>query len=173
MMRANALEDVRGYRDDLIAGEEPELCVRLRAAGWRIWRLKSEMTVHDAAMMHFSQWWRRAVRAGYAFALGAYLHGAPPERHFVWEARRAWLFGIWLPLVCLGLGFLFGPWGWAGWLIYPFHMLQKIVRSRGPLSHRGLFALFDVLILFPQSWGAMMFLFDRLLARQPHLIEYK
>src|ERR1700686_613653 len=47
MMRANALEDVRGYRDDLIAGEEPELCVRLRAAGWRIWRLKSEMTVHD------------------------------------------------------------------------------------------------------------------------------
>ena len=32
MIRADALEAVGGYRDDLIAGEEPELCVRLRAA---------------------------------------------------------------------------------------------------------------------------------------------
>ena len=62
MMRADALEAVGGYRDDLIAGEEPELCVRLRAAGWRIWRLDREMTLHDAAMTRFDQWWRRAVR---------------------------------------------------------------------------------------------------------------
>ncbi len=39
MMRVAALRDVGGYREDLIAGEEPELCVRLRQAGWRIWRL--------------------------------------------------------------------------------------------------------------------------------------
>ena len=91
MIRAAALENVGGYRDDLIAGEEPELCIRLRAAGWRIWRLPYEMTSHDAAMTRFSQWWRRAMRAGYAFAQGAHLHGASPERHWVWESRRAWL----------------------------------------------------------------------------------
>ena len=109
MMRVDALEAVGGFRDDLIAGEEPELCVRLRAAGWRIWRLDAEMALHDAAMTRFAQWWRRALRSGYAFAQGAYLHGAPPERHWVWESRRAWLWGVWLPLACLAVGLCSGP----------------------------------------------------------------
>ena len=71
MMRIDALDAGGGYREDLIAGEEPELCVRLRAAGWKIWRLDHEMTLHDAAMLHFSQWWRRQMRSGYAFAQGS------------------------------------------------------------------------------------------------------
>ena len=56
MIRASALAAAGGYREDMIAGEEPELCFRLRAAGWRVWRLDAEMTLHDAAMIHFSQW---------------------------------------------------------------------------------------------------------------------
>ena len=125
LMRAEAFEKVGRYRADLIAGEEPELCVRLRRAGWRIWRLDCEMTLHDAAMTRFSQWWRRALRGGYAFAQGAYLHGATPERHCVWESRRAWLWGLWLPLACFAAGLVFGPWGWAAWLIYPVQMLRQ------------------------------------------------
>ena len=50
MLRAKAVEEVGGYREDLIAGEEPELSVRLRRTGWRIWRLDAEMTMHDAGM---------------------------------------------------------------------------------------------------------------------------
>ncbi len=103
MIRTAALEKMGGYREDVIAGEEPELCVRLRKAGWRVWRLDSEMTLHDAAMTRFGQWWQRGVRAGYAFALGAHLHGAAPERHWVWESRRAWLWGILVaPCVLVG-----------------------------------------------------------------------
>jgi glycosyltransferase involved in cell wall biosynthesis len=37
MIRADAIAQVHGYRTDLIAGEEPELCLRLRTAGWKIW----------------------------------------------------------------------------------------------------------------------------------------
>jgi cellulose synthase/poly-beta-1,6-N-acetylglucosamine synthase-like glycosyltransferase len=173
MIRTQALESVGGYRDDVIAAEDDELCVRLRAAGWHIWRLKSEMTLHDAALIHFSQWWRRAMRGGYGFALGTYLHGAPPERHFVWQWRRAWLFGIWLPLICLAAGLMFEPWGWAAWLIYPLHVLQKTVRFQGPIHDRAMLAIFDVLGHFPQSWGAVKFLRDRLLGRQARIIEYK
>ena len=55
MMRAPALQAVGGYRESMIAGEEPELCVRLRQAGWRIHRLDREMTLHDAAITHFSR----------------------------------------------------------------------------------------------------------------------
>src|SRR5262249_504972 len=56
MILAKAFEAVGGFRDDLIASEEPELCVRLRAAGYRIWRLDLEMTLHDASMTRFGQW---------------------------------------------------------------------------------------------------------------------
>ena len=50
LMRRDAFRAVGGFDPALIAGEEPELCVRLRAAGWRIWRLDAEMTLHDAAI---------------------------------------------------------------------------------------------------------------------------
>jgi GT2 family glycosyltransferase len=173
MMRTNALEAVGGYRGDLIAGEEPELCVRLRAVGWRIWRLDAQMALHDAAMTRFGQWWRRALRGGYAFAQGAYLHGAPPERHFAWEVRRAWLWGVWLPLACLAIGLIFEPWGWAVWLIYPLQLLRQTMRNRGSLNHRALLALFQLLARFPEGIGQLMFMRDRLLSRQVRLIEHK
>jgi len=173
MIRANALVGAGAYRDDLIAGEEPELCVRLRAAGWRIWRLPREMTLHDAAMTRFSQWWRRAFRCGYAFAQGAYLHGAPPERHYVWESRRAWLWGVWLPLACLAASLTFGPWGWAVWLIYPLQVLRQTLRNTGSLRERATLAVFQLLGRFPEALGQIRFTRDRVFGRQARLIEYK
>ena len=173
LMRTDAFEQAGGYRTDLIAGEEPELCVRLRAAGWRVWRLDTEMTLHDAAMTRFSQWWRRTVRNGYAFAQGAYLHGASPERHYVWESLRAWLWGVLLPLGCLLSGLAFGTWGWAAWLIYPLQLLRQTLRNPGSLRQRALLALFQLLGRFPEGWGQIKFMRDLLLGRRAHLIEYK
>ena len=49
----------------MAAGEEPELCQRLREKGWKVLRIDAEMTVHDSAMLRFGQWWKRAVRSGY------------------------------------------------------------------------------------------------------------
>jgi glycosyltransferase involved in cell wall biosynthesis len=173
MIRVAALQATNGYREDLIAGEEPELCVRLRAAGWRIWRLDAEMTLHDAAMTRLDQWWRRALRGGYAFAQGAYLHGNSSERHYVWEARRASLWGVWLPLACIAAGLMWEPWGWTAWLIYPLQVLRQTVRNSGSLSERATLGLFQVLARFPESWGQIKFLRDRLLGHQTRLIEYK
>lgn len=64
LMRITAIDEVGGFNSKLVAGEEPELCVRLRGNGWEIWRLEAEMAVHDAAMTKFSQWWKRARRGG-------------------------------------------------------------------------------------------------------------
>jgi glycosyltransferase involved in cell wall biosynthesis len=173
LMRVNVFEQAGRYRPDLIAGEEPELCVRIRAAGWRIWRLDAEMTLHDAAMTRLSQWWRRALRAGYAYAQGANLHGAPPERHNIWQARRAWLWGIWLPLGCVAAGLVFWPWGWVTLLIYPLQALRLTLRGSGPLRDRATIAVFQVLARFPEGLGQIRFLMNRLLNRQATLIEYK
>jgi glycosyltransferase involved in cell wall biosynthesis len=173
MMRVSALEAVGGYRDDVIAAEDDELCVRLRAAGWRIWRIGGEMTLHDAALTHFSQWWRRSVRCGYAFALGSHLHGSPPERHFVWQSRRAWFWGVWLPLGCTTAGLLLGPWGWVTWLIYPLQLLRQTIRNDGDLPDRALLALFQLLARFPEALGQIKFTCDRLRAHTAQIIEYK
>ncbi|MCZ7679547.1 MAG: hypothetical protein M5U28_12600 [Sandaracinaceae bacterium] len=60
-------------------------------------RLDAEMTLHDAAMTRFSQWWRRAERSGHAYAELAAMHGAPPERCYVRETRRIWAWGAAVP----------------------------------------------------------------------------
>lgn len=68
MFRLDAYHAVGGFDPAMIAGEEPELCTRLRGAGWRIMRLDAPMTIHDADMHRFGQWWRRGLRSGFGFA---------------------------------------------------------------------------------------------------------
>lgn len=173
LMRADAFAAVKGFCADLIAGEEPELCVRLRAIGWKVWRLGEEMTLHDAAMTHFSQWWQRTLRGGHAFAEGAFLHGASPERHWRQESRRAWLWGLAIPVATVVASLLFG---WVGLLVllaYPLQVLR--LARRGHLSAREnwLHAGFLVLGKFPEMFGQFKFLLSRLGAGKTSLIEYK
>jgi GT2 family glycosyltransferase len=166
LIRSSALDAVGGYNPDLIAGEEPELCVRLRKAGWRVWRLDIEMTLHDAAMTRFSQWWRRAARAGHAYAEGAALHGAPPERHGVARTRRALLWGAALPLAVLGLA-LVTPWALLLLLAYPAQILRLAPREGWAR------AVFLTLGKFPEAQGVLTYAWRRLTGGRRALIEYK
>jgi glycosyltransferase involved in cell wall biosynthesis len=68
MMRRVSLEAVNGYDDTLIAGEEPDMCRRMRGLGFTILHIDSPMTGHDLAMYSCRQYWRRAVRTGHAYA---------------------------------------------------------------------------------------------------------
>jgi GT2 family glycosyltransferase len=173
LARIAALTASGGYRADLIAGEEPELCLRLRGLGWRIWRLDAEMCWHDAAMTRFSQWWRRGRRAGYAFAAGAALHGGAPERHWVAEHRRALLWGAALPGLALagvaaspvlpGAGALALP-----LLAYPAQML-RLARRAGSDRPAAEWAVFTVLGKIPEALGAL----EYRLSRRARIIEYK
>jgi len=68
LMRRSALELVGGFDDGLVAGEEPELCQRLRARGWKIVHVDRPMTGHDLAITGFVPYCRRARRTGHAYA---------------------------------------------------------------------------------------------------------
>jgi GT2 family glycosyltransferase len=167
MMRSTAFDQVGGFNPAVIAGEEPELCVRLRAAGWEIWRLDHEMAWHDAAMTRFSQWWTRARRGGFAFALGAAMHGAPPERHWVRETRRALLWGLFLPVLIVLGAFSVSAWCLLGLAIYPLQVL-RLSRSMGWDG-----ALFSVFGKFAEALGVIEYYTKRLTGRQARIIEYK
>ncbi len=172
MLRVDALQDVGGYRDDLIAGEEPELCVRLRAAGWRIHVLDAEMTLHDAAMTHFGQWWKRMMRSGYAYAAGTALHGGAPERHWVRQTLRPWLWVV-LPLTLMALLMPFaGALGLVVLLIYPMQVLRLSMRGAGDFRSRILSSYFNTLARFPELLGQFQFVKDSV-AGQAKIIEYK
>lgn len=167
LMRLTSLRAVGGYRDSLIAGEEPELCVRLRAAGWEVWRLDAEMTWHDAAITRFGQWWRRSKRAGHAFAEGAALHGTPPERHWVAETRRALIWGIALPIGIVLIALLVSPWLLIGFGIYPLQVL-RLARHNG-----WRWAFFMTLSKGAEGLGALSYYLGRLRGTKSEIIEYK
>ncbi len=176
LMRIEAVRQVGGFDASVIAGEEPELCVRLRQRGWSIRRLDAEMTLHDAAMHHGSQWWRRTVRGGYAYALGSSMHGAPPERHWVSETRSIWFWGIALPLFILI--FAWPSYGATLLLLVGYPILgvrvYRYMRGRGvsPRDSR-LYALFCVLAKFPQGQGVLRFWWGKWRAKPSAIIEYK
>ncbi len=68
LVRRAALVEAGGFDESLIAGEEPELCRRIRAHGFKILHIDEPMTRHDLAIRHWKQYWKRAVRAGHAYA---------------------------------------------------------------------------------------------------------
>ena len=167
MMRIAAFQAAGGFNPGLIAGEEPELCVRMRMSGGQIWRLEAEMVWHDIAMTRFSQWWRRRRRAGYAFANGVVLHGRPPERHYVPQLRRSLSWGLALPLLVFA-GLLLTPWALLLALAWPAQVLR--LRLRGMSWSE---AFFTPLGTVPETTGALTYLAHRVLQRDSTLIEYK
>jgi GT2 family glycosyltransferase len=173
LMRVSAFEQVQGFREDLIAGEEPELCVRLRQAGWRIERIPVDMAWHDAAMTRFGQWARRAMRAGFAFAQGAWLHGAPPERHGVKQMRSALVWGLFIPIMLIALIVSLGPSALLLLLVYPAQWLRIVAGETRAPRDNALRALFLMLGKFPEVAGVLKFHIERLQGRTSHLIEYK
>lgn len=173
LMRISALTDVNGYRVDLIAGEEPELCVRLRQAGWRIWRLDANMTKHDANITQFKQWWKRTVRAGYAFAEGASIHGAAPEFHWVAESRRAMIWAGVIPLFALVCFFIHPLLGAGILLVYPIQIIRMTLTSQLPTKQAFFYSLFLVIGKFPEQVGQIKFIWNKWTKKSSRIIEYK
>lgn len=176
MMRVSAFRQVGGFDGSVIAGEEPELCVRLRKAGFKIRRIDAEMTLHDAAMTRFSQWWKRMVRGGHAYAQGAAMHGAPPEQHWVRERRRIIVWGILLPLLSVALA-----WPTRGLSLlllggYAVLWCRVLGHARGrglspSVAHR--YANHMLIGKFAEAVGLITYYKSRLLGRRTKLIEYK
>ena len=171
-MRVAALRAVGGYNPHMIAGEEPELCVRLRLSGWRIWRLNHEMTWHDAAMRRFGQYWKRNRRSGYAFAEGAALHGCGPTRHWVTETGRAILWGGAIPFAILLLAMWAGSAALLLVLIYPARLIRIALREGGNRIAWER-AFFLVIGKFPEVMGVAEYWWGRVRKRRCGLIEYK
>ncbi len=181
MLRAEALDQAGGYPDEMIAGEEPDLSMRLGALGWRIQCLPAEMTLHDAAMTRFSQWWRRAERSGHAYAELEARHPGEWRR----RVRAALFWGVGVPggvlALLLAAAVARNPWPAvaAGALaLLPVAQLARVARreaqARGwPAREALTWALFLQLDKPPHAIGIARYRWSRLRGRRTALIEYK
>jgi glycosyltransferase involved in cell wall biosynthesis len=176
MMRVEAFREVGGYMPDLIAGEDPEICVRLRQHGWIILRIDADMTLHDIAMTRFSQWWRRCIRTGFGYGDCMRLHGRPPERFCVRDVRSIWVWGAAVPFVILALAW--HTRGASFVLLFGYFVLYwrvwRYAAGRGwEPSIARLYSLSCVLAKFPMLIGLLSYWFQRITCRPKQLIEYK
>lgn len=174
LMRRSAFESVGGFRDDLIAGEEPELCVRLRLAGHRIMRIDAEMTRHDADIRRFGQAWRRSVRAGHATLEGYWIHRGNGLKHNRARVGRILVWGAILPLALVIATVAFWPWGLLGLGVFPFQWTRLAIRARGHGTRlAAAVATGQVIDKFAQLQGAAAFVWRSIRGRGGRLIEYK
>lgn len=126
VFRYHAYREAGGFNPVMIAGEEPELCSRLRARGWAIMRIDAPMTIHDAAIHRFSQWWRRTVRGGLGYAQAWHAtRGAPAGPLYSRQLMRAVLWAGLLPMIAVGLAIAWRPEAFALW---PAATLVQLLR---------------------------------------------
>jgi glycosyltransferase involved in cell wall biosynthesis len=175
LFRLAALNAVDGYRESLIAGEEPEMCFRMRQLGWKIMRLNVEMTLHDAAMTRIQQWWKRNQRAGHAFTEAYAIHGQSAEKFRRSECKSILVWAALLPISIIGLS-LWAPMLLLLFLIYPLQIARLVFRYQSrfqSLKQSFLYSVSNVLGKWPQLMGMLEFKINSLRGIRSHLIEYK
>ena len=176
LIRREAFEEVGGFNPTVVAGEEPELCFRLREKNWRIYRIDHEMTSHDAAMTRFSQWWRRAKRTGHAYVQGLWMHAKTMKFYYVPEVLRTLFWSLLLPVFVLLLGMGISKFFYLLFFLYLYRLFRIFLRKKNQWNDpkaAAYYALFCVLASWPQLFGVLLFGWRRISNSGIKIIEHK
>jgi glycosyltransferase involved in cell wall biosynthesis len=183
LFRVSALRQVNFYAPTMIAGEEPDLAMRMRKCGWRLRRIDAEMGFHDVDITRFAQWWKRSRRTGHAYGELAYRH--PDARNPNWPrtTRSIIFWGGVMPLFLAGAVMLavFNSSRW--WLLaglvllcWPIRIFQYALRKlRAGLNVKlaGASGALLMIGMTSQLMGFVEYHRNRLMGRASQLIEHK
>jgi GT2 family glycosyltransferase len=183
LMRVAALEQAGGYCDGLIAGEEPDLCLRMRQYGWHIRRIEGGMTLHDAHIMRFPTWWKRARRAGHAYAEHVWRHRRNADPDWIRQMKSMAFWGAALPLLLM-IGLVAALMGQRAGLVISFGVVALFVAQYARMVVRGIntgapraYAMGDAALMlvakFAHLAGTWTFLVNRVRGQRSRIIEYK
>ena len=178
MTRVAAFKAVSGFRPEVVAAEDDDLCLRLRETGGRIIHLDADMVLHDAAMMTFGSWWKRAKRSGYAFAQGHRLHGrrTTDDQHFLRNYRSIWFWSVGLPALALLPAW---PTGGVSLVLLAAIPLQMVRVARHERSFNTswrdalLFGIFTIAFKVPALLGVFEYRWRRHGRQSVDAYEYK
>ena len=191
--RIDKIQAAGYFNETMIAGEEADLCLRIRNLGSRLMRLDTPMTIHDADMKYFSQWWKRSVRCGHAYAHGYDLHRHTPRDGSGIYNKKSMLsslvYGLVLPSLMIlitlmlnsnpsDLGQLLLLTGLVLVVLFYTRISLKAAASKSTgikaiNSHSVLYACFIVLGKFPEAQGVLHYYLNKALGKTSEIIEYK
>jgi glycosyltransferase involved in cell wall biosynthesis len=170
-VRKGVFSELGGFDTTLIAGADPEFCLRLTAKGGEILALNADMGTHDSAMYHFSQWWHRCTKVGFGYANGA--------KWGSWQkqARSSLVWGALLPVLILVCSFSISPF-FLGLIVLYFIQIFRIYKSNIDIGtsdayDKYLYAQFCVLAKFPEARGVIRYFVNSVKGKQQKIIEYK
>jgi glycosyltransferase involved in cell wall biosynthesis len=183
LFRVSALRQANYFNPAIIAGEEPDLAMRMRTHGWKLRRIDVEMGLHDVDITRFVQWWTRTRRTGHAYAELAFRH--PQARNPNWPRtiRSIQVWGGLMPaclMAAAAAAVLVDPRFWilAALIILPWLMRAAQISLR--MLRRGLrlkvSAAAGILLMvgkIPQFMGFVEYHRNRILGRASQLIEHK
>ena len=183
LFRVAALRQASFYDSTMIAGEEPELSMRMRKNGWRLYRVDAEMGYHDVDLTRFAQWWKRTRRTGHAYAELAHKHPDARDPNWPRTTRSIVFWGGLMPVMLIGAVVLAPFIGLHGWLLagllfllWPLHILQIALRGVRAGSSVKLACASGALLMigkFSQLMGLAEYHRNRLMGRASRLIEHK
>jgi hypothetical protein len=181
LIRRDVLEQTHGYNEMLIAGEEPEMCRRIRGLGYKILHVDLPMTGPDLAMKSWKQYWRRATRTGYAYAEVSERFRSSDMPFWDKEAHDNRVRAIILMALPLG-GILLSAVLKSWWpLIAVLGLLTLLVlrtaakagwKSQDSVT-RILYGMHSHMQQIPILWGQLQYAQDRRSGQKRGLIEYK
>ena len=175
LVRASVFAELKGFNENVIAGEDSEFGVRVGAAGSKITKIATAMATHDADIHRFGQWWTRAVRSGHAIGQRFNLNGLSAARDCAKERRSVVVWGLALPaavlllalptrglslLLCLGY-----------WVLAQRVTKYRLAQGDSPADAR-LYARFNTLGKIAEGLGLLKFQINKLFGRYK-IIEYK
>jgi GT2 family glycosyltransferase len=184
MVRRTAFDDVGGFNETLIAGEEPDLCLRLSRKKWSVRRIAAEMNFHDAAMTKFKQWWVRTRRSGFAYAEHVMIHRHHSNPSWIRSLISILFWAAAIPALILGAVCLsivtdrpsFTLFGLGLLLLYPVQWLRMALRKRrlgATASFSRYYATLTLAGKFAQLGGIVRAAVRYSLKGQMKLIEYR
>jgi glycosyltransferase involved in cell wall biosynthesis len=180
LMRRKALLETGGFDEGLIAGEEPDLCRRMRALGYRILHIDQQMTGHDLQITRWSQYWKRATRAGHAYAEVSERYRDSDDP--LWNsARKGNLIkgGFWIVsftaavAACVPFGFLPIALWFALLLLLSLRSARKARWKTGNKLTLFLYGIHSHLQQIPICAGQLKYALDKRRSTRSRLIEYK
>ncbi|HOJ34213.1 MAG TPA: glycosyltransferase [Candidatus Hydrogenedentes bacterium] len=157
IFRRSVFIEAGGFPEDVSFGEEPLLCWRIRNhLHKKVMKLSELMAYHDLAFRGFSDYWRRCVRSGWAYAEVSHRCAGASDRMWQRECRANYR---WAAALLAGLMLLlFAPIVWrlavlivAG--IVLFRKTFQVVRKGHPWSIALGYAVHTYFAKLPLAYG--------------------
>lgn len=164
MWRTSTIAAQGFFDEDLRAGEEPDLCYRVRRSGGKILCIDAPMVTHDLGMRRFGQYWRRAEASGKGYAKVALRYWLSPEKLWLRELLVnfaepcAWVLAFaigWQVAGPLGGITLLSIW----WLTRTAQIAYAIRRRHLGVSYSLLYGLHCQFVRLPLAIGQLQALF--------------